>query len=42
MLREKCVILTDFNLQFFYANPYLRKFVVLKNLPDENIGLPDL
>ena len=28
MLREKCVILTDFNLQFFYVNPYLRKFCV--------------
>ena len=28
MLREKCVILTDFNLQFFYVNPYLRQFCI--------------
>ena len=42
MPREKSVLFADFNLQFFCVNPYLGKFVFVKNLPDDNIGLPDL
>ena len=38
MLREKSALLTDFNLQFFYVNPYLEKFCICENLPDDNIG----
>ena len=42
MFREKCVILTDCYLHFFYVNPYLKFFVFVKNLPDDNIGIPDM
>ena len=42
MLREKCVILTNFDLEFFNANPYSRNFVFVKNLSDDNIGLSNL